>query len=349
MDDTRISFASDNHAGMHPEVLEALREANSAHAPSYGEGDEYTTRAEEHFRQLFGEQARTYFVFGGTGANVLALQSIRAPHHAICCADAAHINTDETGAPEANLGAKLLAIPTKDGRIDPSELPRFLHDLGNTHRAQPGVLSLTQATEYGTIYPRDTIKELADIAHHHGLSVHMDGARIANATAKLGIPVREFTTDTGIDAVSFGGTKNGLAFGEAVVVLNPRIGSDVLYLRKQRLNLASKMRFLSAQFLAILHDDLWLRSAAHANEMATRLADGVRDISGLTITQPVESNAVFATLPAQAIEQLQSEFVFYTWNAERHEVRWMTAFDTQPSDVDYFVGRIREVLADTLR
>ncbi|WP_232836050.1 threonine aldolase family protein [Actinocorallia populi] len=332
-------FASDNYAGIHPEALAAMAAANGGHQTSYGD-DVYTARLQEVFQRHFGPAAQAFPVFNGTGANVVGLSAMTKRWSAVIAAETAHINVDECGAPEKVAGIKLLTVPTPDGRLTPELVDRQAWGWGDEHRAQPHVVSLTQSTELGTVYAPEEIRALADHAHERGMLVHLDGSRLANAAAALGVPMREFTTDAGVDVLSFGGTKNGLMLGEAVVVLNPELAPSIKYLRKSAMQLASKMRFVSAQLLALLEGDLWLRNARHANAMAARLADGVRGLPGLEITRPVQANAVFAVLPKDATERLQKRFRFYTWDQHTGEVRWMTAFDTTEEDVDVFAAAV---------
>jgi threonine aldolase len=337
-------FASDNYAGVHPEILAAIARANGGHQTSYGE-DDYTRAVQEVFKAHFGPQAEAFPVFNGTGANVTGLQAMTERWQSVVCAESAHINVDECGAPEKIAGLKLLPVPTPDGKLTPDLIDRQAWGFEDEHRAQPRVVSITQTTELGTCYTPAEIKAISDHAHNLGMKVHLDGARLANAAATLGTGLREFTTDAGVDVLSFGGTKNGLLMGECVVVLNPGAVRGMKYLRKAAMQLSSKMRFISAQFEALLGDDLWLRNAGHANAMAQRLAAGVRDVQGLTIARPVEANAVFAVLPREATERLQKRFRFYTWDERTGEVRWMTSFDTTEADVDAFVEAIRGELA----
>ena len=336
-------FASDNYAGVHPEVLEAIAVANGGHQISYGE-DEYTGHLQELFREHFGPAASVFPVFNGTGANVVALQSMTERWESVICAESAHINVDECGAPEKVAGLKLLPLPTPDGKLTPELVARQAWGWGDEHRAQPRIVALTQTTEFGTCYRPQEIAALCDQAHGHGMKVFVDGARLANAAATLGVPLREFTTDAGVDVLSFGGTKNGALLGEAIVVLNPEAARALKFLRKAGMQLASKMRFVSAQFEALLDGDLWLRNARHSNAMAQRLHAAVRDLPGLTVTQPVEANAVFAVLPRDVTERLQKRFRFYTWNEHTGEVRWMAAFDTTEQDIDTFATAIAEEL-----
>jgi threonine aldolase len=337
-------FASDNYAGVHPEVLVALAAANGGHQVAYGE-DVYTARLQEVMAAHFGERAQTFPVFNGTGANVLSLQSMLPRWGAVICAETAHIQTDENGAPERIGGLKLLTVPAPDGKLTPELVDRQAWGWGDEHRAQPGVVSITQSTELGTAYSQSEIKALTTHAHDLGLTVHMDGSRIANAAASLDLPLRAFTTDAGVDVLSFGGTKNGLLYGEAVVVLEPEASTGLAYLRKMDMQLASKMRFVSAQLIALLDGDLWLRSAQHANAMANRLRAAVEGLDGVRMTQPTQANAVFAVLPAGVADRLRTRFRFYDWNEATSEVRWMCAFDTTEADVDTFAAALRAELA----
>jgi threonine aldolase len=337
-------FASDNYAGIHPEILEAMAKVNHGHQPAYG-ADEVTAELETRMREHFGDQAQVFPVFNGTGANVVSLQSLTRRWEAVICAQTAHINVDEGGAPEKVAGLKLWTVPTPDGKLTPELISTQVFDTGFVHRAQQAVVTITQSTEMGTVYSPAEIKAIADYCHSNGLTLHLDGARISNAAASLGVPFRAFTTDVGVDIVSFGGTKIGAMLSEAVVVLNPEYASAVPFVRKTYMQLASKMRFISAQLLALLDDDLWLRNATHANAMATRLAEGVRSIPGVSITQPVQANAVFAVLPLAVTERLQEEFHFYVWNHQTGEVRWMCAWDTTEADIDTFVAAIANEMA----
>ena len=343
-DPTIRSFASDNYAGVHPEVMSALVRANDGHVTSYGD-DPYTAAAHEVFRSHFGSQAEVFFVFNGTGANVISLQSMTERWDAVICAETAHINTDECGAPEKVAGLKLLTVPTPDGKLTPALVDRHAWGWGDEHHAQPRVVSITQSTELGTLYTIDEIAALTAHAHERGMFVHLDGARIANAAATLGAPLRAFTTDVGVDVLSFGGTKNGLMYGEAIVVLNPDAVRGVDFLRKAAMQLTSKMRFVGVQFECLLGGDLWLRSAKHSNAMATRLAAAVSEIPGVRITQKVQANGVFAVLPRDVTTRLQEQFRFYVWSEHTGEVRWMCSFDTTESDVDDFAEAIRKEMA----
>ena len=340
-------FASDNYAGVHPEILSAIAEANGGHQVAYGE-DVYTARLGEVIKQHFGERAEVFPVFNGTGANVTALTSMLPRWGAVVSAKTAHINTDEGGAPERISGLKLLSVETPDGKLTPALIDLEAWGWGDEHRAQPLVVSITQTTELGTLYTPDEIRAITDHAHSLGMTVHMDGARISNAAAALGVPLREFTTDAGVDVLSFGGTKNGVLYGEAIVVLNPDAVEGLLFLRKLNMQLASKMRFVSAQLLALLDDDLYLRSAGHANAMAARLRGSLEaaGLEGLSFTRATQANAVFAILPPGVADELRKEFRFYDWDAAAREVRWMTSFDTTEADIDAFVAAITAKLTE---
>ncbi len=338
-------FASDNYAGAHPEVLAALAAANEGHAPSYG-ADPWTHRAEELLREHFGEEVRSYLVFNGSAANVLSFRALCHPWESVICAAGAHVNVDEGGAPERIAGVKLHALPTLDGKLTPDLVATQLSRVGDEHAVQPRVVSVTQSTELGTRYSPYELHALARFAHERGLLLHVDGARLANAAAALELPLRAITTDAGVDVVSFGGTKNGLLVGEAVVFLRPGLDEGFAYLRKQTLQLASKGRFLAAQFVALLEDGLWQRSAAHANAMAQRLAAAVLDVPGVRVTQPVQANGVFAVLPRAVTAQLQRDWRFYTWDEETGEVRWVCSWDTTPDEVDAFAAAVENACAE---
>lgn len=337
-------FASDNYSGVHPEVLAALAAANEGHQVSYGE-DDYTARLQQLMEEHFGEGIECFPVFNGTGANVLSLQSLLPRWGAVICASTAHINMDENGAPERIGGIKLLQVPTADGKLTPELIDREAWGWGDEHRAQPLAVSITQTTELGTCYTPEEVRAIAEHVHSKGMKLHMDGARLANAAAHLNVPLRSFTRDAGVDILSFGGTKNGLLFGEVVVALNPAAAQGLIYLRKMNMQLASKMRFMSAQFIALLEGDLWLRSASHANAMAARLRAGVESIPGVELSQKTESNGVFAILPAGVADRLRESFRFYDWNEAAREVRWMCSFDTTEDDVDSFIAAIKRELA----
>jgi len=343
-------FASDNYSGIHPEVLAAIAAANDGHQIAYGE-DQYTERLQEVFRSHFGEGIQAFPVFNGTGANVVGLQSMLPRWGAVIAASTAHINVDEGGAPERMGGMKLLTVPTDDGKLTPELVDREAWGWGDEHRAQPLVVSITQSTELGTLYTPDEIRALADHAHERGMRLHMDGSRISNAAAALDLPFAAFTRDVGVDVLSFGGTKNGAMLGEAIVVLNPEASDGLIYSRKYSMQLASKMRFVSAQLIALLEGDLWKRNASHSNAMAQRLRAGIEagltdgSIRGVEFTQPTQVNGVFATLPEGVADQLRDVFRFYDWDAARREVRWMCSFDTAESDVDAFIAALGRLTA----
>lgn len=341
-------FASDNHAGAHPAILEAIVAANDGHDDSYG-ADEVTTRTGDLFRRHFGEAARSYLVFNGSGANVACLDAVLLPHQAAICAETAHLNVDECGAPERISGTKLLTIATEHGKLTPADLERWESRRGDEHSAQPGLVSITQSTELGTVYTAAEVRAIADAAHELGMYLHVDGARLANAAAALDVPLREITTDAGVDLVSFGGTKNGLLFGEAVVVLREDVAGHFSFVRKQLLQLNSKMRFAAAQFEALLDGDLWLENARNANAMAARLNEAVGRIDGVEVVHPVEANVVFASLARPAIDRLLEELPgsnpFYIWDFERDVVRWMCSWDTTERDVDEFAGAVAQAVA----
>lgn len=335
------AFASDNWAGVHPEILEAMAAANEGHVASYG-GDEYTHEAVSRISAELGDAEEVFLVFSGTAANVLCLQSMVRSHEGVICAETAHINTSECGAAEKQIGCKLLTIPSPHGKITVAGIEQHLHHLGNEHHVQPRAVSITQATEYGTVYTPREIRAIADFAHANQLKLHMDGARVFNAAAGLGVPLKAITRDAGVDALSFGGTKNGLLAGEAVVFFDVRLADDFEYRRMQGMQLSSKMRFIAVQFTALLADGLWHRSAAHANEMARELATKLTAIEGVSLTQRVEANAVFATLPREIIPKLQERYFFHIWNEATSEARLITSFDTTEDDVTQFAALVRE-------
>jgi threonine aldolase len=337
------SFGSDNHAPVHPDVLAAIVAANVGDHVAYGD-DPFTAAAEDLFRQHFGPQAQAYLVFNGTAANVLSLQAVLRPYQAVICSAAAHISTDECGAPERFLGSKLIGVPTADAKLTVDAIDAVASGWGDQHHVQPRAVSITQSTELGTRYSLDEVAAIADWVHAHDMVLHVDGARLANAAAGLGVDLAAASTGCGVDVLSFGGTKNGGMGAEAVVVLRPGLADDFRFLRKQAMQLASKMRYAAAQFTALLTDDLWRRNAGHANRLAQRLAAAVADVDGIRVTQPVQANAVFAIVPPAAVPVLQAEYPFYVWNERTSEVRWMTSFETSEDDVDGFAAAIRRVL-----
>ena len=336
-------FASDNNSGVNPEILNAMSSVNRGHTIAYGD-DVYTESAIQKFKENFGKDIDVYFVFTGTGANVLGLKATTEPFNAVICADTAHIHVDECGAPEKFTGCKLLTIPTKNGKITTQQIKPYLHSLGFEHHAQPRVISITQATELGTVYDLEEIKEITDFAHNNNLLVHMDGARLCNAAAGLHTDLKIITSEAGIDVLSFGGTKNGMMYGEAIVFFSKELSESFKYIRKQGMQLASKMRFIAIQFETLLSNNLWLKNARHANNMAQLLAGEVSKIPQVKITQKVEANGVFAVLPGRVISVLQKEYFFYVWNEETSEVRWMTSFDTTKQDIMNFVKLLKKVL-----
>ena len=340
----RKSFGSDNHAGTPPAVMRAIAEANTGEAPAYG-ADPWTERATGELKQLFGAEGEVYLVLNGSGANVLGLGLLLGRHEAVICAESAHINTDECGASERILGTKLLTVPAPEGKLTPELIETRLAGRGDEHFAQPGVVAITQATEYGTCYSLPELAKIRDFCHANSLRVFMDGARLANAAAHLGCTLAELAAYA--DVLSFGGTKNGAMGVEAVVVMRPEYTTNARYLRKQHMQLSSKMRFLAAQFLALLEDDLWLGNATHANAMATRLANGLAGLPGVEVAYPVEADAVFARLDPRHIAELQREWMFYVWDEANSVVRWMTAFDVQESDVDAFLASIESVTRES--
>jgi threonine aldolase len=335
-------FASDNSATIHPDVLAAIARVNVGHTFGYGHED-YTLSVEARVAAEFGEHASAFFVFNGTGANVVSVRAACRRFEAVICAETAHLNVDECGAPEVIAGVKLLTVPGIDGKLTPELVQRRIERVGDEHAVQPHLVSISQCTELGTLYTPDEMQALAEHAHSRHLLLHVDGARLSNAAAALGVPLRDVAQ--GADVLSFGGTKNGLLGAEAVVLLNPELAQDFLYIRKQSMQLASKMRFLAAQFDALLTDELWLRCARHANTMAARLADALSDVPGVQITRPVQTNAVFALLPAGMIASLQRRYPFYTWDEATGEVRWMCSWDTTEEDVDGFASAVADELA----
>ncbi len=336
-------FASDNNSGVHPNILKSFEQVNVGHTIAYGD-DIYTQQAVDKFKAIFGDDIEVFFVFIGSAANVLGLQSVTQRHNAIICADTAHINVDECGAPERFTSCKLLAVSTPNGKLTVDMVKKHMHGFGFQHHAQPKVISISQVSELGTVYKPSEVKTLADFAHSHNMLLHMDGARLANAAVSLNIGFREFTRDAGVDVLSFGGTKNGMMYGEAIVFFNKQLAHDFMYTRKQGLQLASKMRYVSAQFIAYLNNNQWYGTASHSNRMAKILEEKVRQISSIQITQPVEANAVFAIVPSHIIPKLQEEYFFYVWDEDKSEVRWMTSWDTTEDDIEKFVAKIRELI-----
>jgi threonine aldolase len=337
------SFASDNNASMHSEILKAIANANQGHVPGYGD-DPYTKSAERKFQQHFGPDIDVFIVFNGTAANTLSLKALTESYHAVICAEDAHIYTDECGAPEKFTGCKLIPIRTTEGKLTVETVRRVYYGIGDEHHVQPRLISITQATETGTVYKPNEIQALARFGHERQMFLHMDGARIANAAASLRQTLREATRDLGVDVLSFGGTKNGAMGAEAVVFFDRKLSQDFKYRRKQGMQLASKMRFISAQLDALLSNNLWLANAQHSNRMAKLLEKEVRKIPGIKIVYKVEANGVFAKIPRSAIAKLRKRYFFYVWNEEHSVVRWMCSFDTTEKDVRDFARFVAETV-----
>jgi threonine aldolase len=337
------SFASDNNAGVHPDILKAIGAANQGHVVGYGD-DAYTHSAQALFKKQLGEEIEVFFVFNGTAANCLSLKALTNSFHAVICAEGAHIYVDECGAPEKFTGCKLVPIPAKNGKLTVEAVQSAYHGVGDEHHVQPRVISITQATEVGTVYRPNEIRALADFAHSHGMFLHVDGARIANAVAAQGVNLRQATRDVGIDVLSFGATKNGALGAEAVVFFNPELAANFKFYRKQGMQLASKMRFISAQFEALFTEELWLQNARHANRMAQLLKREISRIPQVKIIYNVEANGVFAQIPRKAIAKLQKRYFFYVWNEAQSVVRWMCSWDTSADDVKQFAEFLRRSL-----
>ena len=336
-------FGSDNHSGISPEVVKAIADANVEHALAYGD-DEYCVRVEKLFKQHFGEQAVVSFVFNGTGANTMAIDAMVRSHEAVICAETAHVNVDEFGAPQRIVGCRLLTVDTPDGKLTPELVMTRMHGFGFEHHSQPKAITITQSTELGTLYTISEIKALAKLAHEHDMYLHMDGARLANAAVALSCTFKEMTTDAGVDVVSFGGTKNGLMIGESVVFLNHELAKDYKYRRKQGLQLCSKMRFLAVQLEAYFKDELWRRNAEHSNKMAQLLYNKVKDIPQVKVVYPVQVNGVFAQLPRTVWTELQKQYFFYDWDLDKDVVRWMCSFDTTEEDINNFVDALKKLV-----
>ena len=344
MTKNKRGFASDNNAGVHPAILKAMASVNQGHVVAYGD-DPCTLSTVSRMKNLFGGNCEVFFVFIGTAANVLGLSAATASHNAVICPDTAHIHVDECGAPEKFTGCKLLTHPTTDGKLRVDMVKKHMHGIGFEHHVQPRVISITQATELGTVYSLEEIREITAFAHENEMLVHMDGARISNAAVALDMDFYDMSGGAGVDILSFGGTKNGMMYGEAVVFFNRELAKNFKYRRKQGMQLASKMRYIAAQFDAFLEGELWRSNAMHANAMARKLHDAVKSIPGVGVTQKVESNAVFAKIPAEIIPRLQEEYFFYVWDEERSEVRWMCSFDTTEEDIDGFAALLRSLMA----
>ena len=336
-------FASDNNAGIHPDILNELSLINKGHVIGYG-GDYFTGEAHGLFKQHLGIDTETFFVFTGTAANVLGITAVTRSWNSIITAGTAHLEQDECGAPEKFSGCKVLTVDSPDGKISKELIEKHMHGFDFEHHAQPKVISITQSTEMGTVYSVTEIRKISDYAHSMGLLLHMDGARLANAAVSLDLPFRAITTDAGVDVLSFGGTKNGMMAGEAVCFLKPGLSSDFKYIRKQGMQLASKMRFISAQYIAYFRNDLWKKCASHANSMARLLAEKIKDLEGIRITQPVQSNGVFVIIPHNVAEKVRRQFFFYPWNEDKSEYRLMASWDTGEDDIEEFVSLLKKEL-----
>ena len=336
-------FASDNNAGVHPEILKEISLINQGHVTGYGH-DVYTEQALDIFRQYLGSSTETFFVFTGTAANVLGLSGITRSWNSIIAASTAHLEQDECGAPEKFTGCKVLTVDTPDGKLTPELIEIHMHGFDFEHHSQPKVISITQTTEMGTVYTIDEIKKIADYAHKKGLLLHMDGARLANAAVSLNQPFKAFTTDAGVDVLSFGGTKNGMMFGEAICFLKPGLSDNFKYIRKQGMQLASKMRFISAQYMAYFHNDLWKKLATHSNRMAGIMEGRLKDIKEISITQKVQSNGIFVIMPAKVAERMTAHYFFYPWDEKKSEYRLMTSWDTTEEDIEGFVEILKKEL-----
>ena len=341
--ETSKGFASDNYSGIHPKILEAIQRANLGHASAYG-NDEYTLRAVKKFKEHFGKDVDVYFVYNGTGANVLGLKAVTESFNSIICAETAHLSVDECCAPEKFTGCKLLTVPTNDGKISVEKLKHHVYGFGDQHHAQPKVISITQPTELGTLYTLKEVKELADYAHKNNMLLHVDGARLSNAAASLNKTLKEITFDLGVDILSFGGTKNGMMFGEAIIFCNPNISKNVKYIRDQSTQLASKMRFISAQFITMLTDNLWLKNAQHANKMAQFFAKELEQIKGITLSQSVQTNSLFPCISQKYIVALQEHSLFYVWDTEKSIARFMTSWNTTEEEIMDFIEHAKKIM-----
>jgi len=336
------SFASDNNSGVHPAIMEAIIQANKDHAVGYGD-DPWTIEATIKIKEVFGSSAEPFFVFNGTGANSVALQAVTRPFNSIICAETAHIYVDECGAPARMTGCAVNAVSTPDGKLTPELIRPLLHNFGVCHHSQPKVVYISQVSELGTIYTREEVKAIADLLHSYDMYLHMDGARLANACASLNCTMKQLTVDAGVDILSFGGTKNGMMMGEAIIAFRPELAENLQYYRKQSAQLASKLRYLSAQFVPYLENNLWLENAIKANISAQKLADSLRAYPQIQFTQKVESNQLFFTLPPEAVKKLQEEYFFYMWNEEKNEARLVTSWDTTGEDIARFEQTLKEI------
>lgn len=337
------SFASDNNSGVHPLVMQALINANDGHAVGYGD-DEWTSKAVLKLKEIFGNEASPFFVFNGTGANSVALQAVTRPFNSILCAETAHINVDECGAPGRMTGCSIVTIPTEDGKLTPELIKPHLHNFGVCHHSQPKAVYISQVSELGTIYTVEEVKAISELLHSYNMYLHMDGARLANACAYLNCSMKEITVDAGVDILSFGGTKNGMMMGEAVISFRPEVTENLAYIRKQSAQLASKLRYMSAQFLPYLENNLWLENARHANKCALKLADALSKFDEIKFTQKIESNQLFFILPADVLAKLQEKYFFYVWNDARNEARLVTSWDTTDEDIDSFIATLDQIM-----
>ncbi len=337
------SFGSDNHSGVHEKIAVAMLQANVGDEVAYGD-DRWTERAIEKIRDVFGRNADVFFVFNGTGANTVAVKSMTKSYNAVITSSDAHLNIDECGAPENFTGCKIKTVATPDGKLTPELIEPLFYGRGDQHHVQPKVISITQSTELGTVYTPDEVRAIADYAHSRDMYLHMDGARISNAAVHLGKGLAEVSTDCGVDVLSFGGTKNGMMFGEAIIVMRPEIAADMLFFRKQGMQLPSKMRFVSSQFHALLRKDLWRELAQNANEMAQLLRKEIEGVKEIELIHPVESNALFVKMPKEKISQLQEKFFFYVWDEQKSVVRWMTHWATEKKDIMKFVETLKEIV-----
>lgn len=337
------SFGSDNHSGVAQEIIDAILAANQGFSVAYGQ-DNLTAKAQEIFKRDLGNNAQAFFVLNGTGANILALKAMTNSYHSILCPDTAHINVDECGAPDKFTGCKIIPLISKDGKVDCHTVKKSLTGFGDQHHSQPKVLSISQPTELGTLYTKDEISNLAELMHSHNGYLHVDGSRISNASAAMNMPIKEFTVDCGVDALSFGGTKNGMLIGEAVVFFKEELSQNFLYLRKQAAQLYSKNRFIAAQFISFLENGLNIKLATHSNKMAKYLEQELLNIDAVTISRPVETNAVFAIIEPELCKKFQEKQYFYVWDEESGEVRWMCSFNTRKEDIDLFVNDLKKLI-----
>jgi len=337
------SFGSDNHSGVHEKIMVSILRANEGDEIAYGE-DTFTEKAIEDMQYFFGEKAEIFFVFNGTGANTVAIKSMTRSFNAVIAAESSHLHVDECGAVENFCGTKIKVVKTTDGKLTPELLDPLFHGRGDQHHVQPKVISITQSTELGTVYTQEEVKAIADFAHKKGMFLHMDGARLANAAAHLNTGLAEVSTQCGVDVLSLGGTKNGMMLGEALVVMNKEIANELLFFRKQGMQLPSKMRYISSQFQALLRKSLWKKLADNANKMASLLEHGVKDLENVEIVYPVQANAVFAKIPKDKIEELQKHFFFYVWDEDESIVRWMTHWQTSKEDVIVFIDKVKEIV-----